>query len=534
MYDLREYVECFLNAEGITLTELARKLGYKSRTSLVRIVEGSTRPEGVRDFERRMLERFDISAEGEAALHEATAIVLRGREIFQAHREMMRLVRGDPVHSEGDSEAWIRSPGESVRQRAADRWGAATDLEITLLNGYNLRIYPELARLLERQDVHIEHYIFADGGSAWVIRLLNALMPVLFSKGYSGFIRFADKEAELGQVRALAAADAMLCRYRTPGGEAKEEMVVFHDPNEGIVLPLPEGAKEELMLRCVHSELYQSLKRTYFSKETFEDYIQYSEDYAELERGRAIWKIKPDIGVDYIPSDILIAAAREGPIPKDADFHKVLDALGKVYARRYQDSFTKRRVAHTVLKRSAMRRFARTGRLSDHFWGMRAFTLEERVRILKVLLQQQLENPYVHLYFLKEDDSVRDVEIACYEDLGILILQSDTDYNLASRHSEAMISHPVILNLFQRFFMEEMVGEYSLPESASIVILRELIAECEQLSQSKIGRLNPPPRILCGGRIDRFPGFRGGRNGRIREAKLKHGWPPHRQSELGG
>ena len=50
--------------------------------------------------------------------------------------------------------------------------------------------------------------------------------------------------------------------------------------------------------------------------------------------------------------------------------------------------------------------------------------------ILGDLLKQQNENPYLHTYFLKDDATLRDVEIAYYEDVGMLILESDTDYNL--------------------------------------------------------------------------------------------------------
>ena len=136
------------------------------------------------------------------------------------------------------------------------------------------------------------------------------------------------------------------------------------------------------------------------------------------------------------------------------------------------------------MKRGAMRRFAQTGRTSDHFWMMDAYTPEERVEILQSLLKQQMENPYLHMFFLKQDDVLRDVEIACYEDFGMLLLEADTGYNLDNGHSEALITHQALLRLYRDFFMNVLLRDYVLPKSETIRFLRQLIAEATQAMQA--------------------------------------------------
>ena len=137
------------------------------------------------------------------------------------------------------------------------------------------------------------------------------------------------------------------------------------------------------------------------------------------------------------------------------------------------------------MKRSAMRRFAQTGKTTDHFWMMEAYTPAERIEILESLLEQQRDNPYMHMYFLKDDDAIRDVEIAYYEDLGMLFLEADTDYNLEAGHSEVLITHQEALRLYREFFTNVLLAQYVLPESETCRFFEELIEE--------VGRMEGAP-----------------------------------------
>lgn len=374
---------------------------------------------------------------------------------------------------------WVRSMNGDERQDLLARWSEVSDLRITLINSQYDLIYTAMVKLLHsRSDVQIKQYVLSNRDNRQTIHLINGLMPMLYEERYQGYIRVIDPLEERTTPLGIAAADVMVCQYRLPDGEVREDMIAFHEPYEGIELSVRGGASD-LGLLGIREECYVPIKRTYFDSTDMMDYLQYSMDYAALERGRAIWKIKPDIGVDYIPGDIIVAAVREGPLPQEWDIASMADTLEEIYTRRYQDSFSKHCPAHTIFKRGAMLQFAQTGKTTDHFWGMRAYTPEERMRILNELLNQQLDNPYVHMYFFKDDELVRDVEIAYYEDLGILILPSDTDYNLAAGHSEVMISYPEMMRLYRDFFMEELVSKYVLSENDSVAFLRELIAVCK-------------------------------------------------------
>ena len=43
MQDLQEYIREFMDCQGLSITALSEKLGYKSKTSLERILSGTSR-----------------------------------------------------------------------------------------------------------------------------------------------------------------------------------------------------------------------------------------------------------------------------------------------------------------------------------------------------------------------------------------------------------------------------------------------------------------------------------------------------------
>ena len=65
----------------------------------------------------------------------------------------------------------------------------------------------------------------------------------------------------------------------------------------------------------------------------------------------------------------------------------------------------------------------------------------------------------------------------------MLILESDTDYNLEQGHSEIMVTHQEMLNLYREFFMNVLIQDYVYPESETCKFLRTLIEEVRRLDK---------------------------------------------------
>lgn len=459
---------------------LTTELGYRSKTSLERLMNGSTRDASLERFEENVRAAFELTEEEQAQLHEAVQVARLGEEQYLVGLKVWDFVSGKQTEQTKELEITDVLTGSpvSLKERYAGRRVQAAVFNCQ----YITALFSLLRALLGEEGVKVRHYMFIDSDGVRTMSALNTLMQVFYMKGYSGYTFTAMPEEKASHC-GINAADAAIFDYCDDTGTPCEDIVVFTGAQSGRLLTYrgAQGRTERLL--GIDTRRFESIKRTYFDCGALEDYVRYSENYAALEYNRSIWKLKPDVGVDQIPMHVLSQAFLRAPLPEEVGdaFGKTFAELQDIYKRRFLNSCTKRKPVYTIMKRSAMRRFAQTGRTTDHFWMMTPYTPSERIEILESLLKQQRDNPFMHMYFLKEDDTVRDVEIAYYEDVGMLFLEADTDYNLEAGHSEVMITHQEALRLYREFFMNVLLCEYVLPESETCRFFEELIEEVRKL-----------------------------------------------------
>lgn len=480
MVDVREYIRNILFQENLSLSELSKILGYKSRTSLDRILNANTRPESIRKLEQALLKAFSLTSDEKRALHEAVQVTIYGKERYLATQKMWDFVQG--VQSAQEEDLTIVDGQSGCTVDLYHRYAEGGSVHMIVVNcQYIAGLFALMKKLLQREDMAVAHYMYVNKDNVRTISAVNSLMTVFYERGYDGYVRHGESSGKGGLDCGLNEADMLITMWRDADETERMDMVLFSDSASEVLIEAKCPGKNFLERTGLDRRYYTSIKRTYFECSAFEDYIQYSSDYAALERNHAVWKIKPDVGVDQIPAWILKKAIQDGPIPQDEQFSQTLDILTEIYQKRVENTYSKRKHSFIIYKRGAMHRFAMTGKTTDHFWGMRPYTPKERIAILSELLKHQLENPYVHLYFLKDDAALRNAEIAYYEDIGMLILESDTDYNLEEGHSEIMITHQEMLRLYKKFYMEVLIRDCVYPESETCSGLRNLIEMVRQL-----------------------------------------------------
>lgn len=483
MKNIREVTRKIAKARGLTLSGLTEKLGYRSKTSLERIMNGTTRESSLVKFEQAMHEALILSEEERAALHEAVLVSRCGEETYRVRLKMWEFVQGSRLAN--SPALTVRDVQDGKPIDLAARYRGQRVRALVFNCQYIGGLFSLLRELLGVEGACVRHFMYLDSDGVRAMSAINALMSVFYLKGYSGYT-FTVDDSEKGMHCGINTLDGALFDYQDEQGVSCEDIVIFNSTDSGRLMTLrgAHGRTENLL--GIDTRSFQSIKHAYFHCGAFEDYVRYSREYAMLEFNRGIWKIKPDIGIDQIPPHILASAFLRSPESenKDPRFLDSFAALREIYDKRFENTYSKRKHAYTIMKRGAMLRFAQTGRTSDHFWMMDAYTPEERMEILQSLLRQQMENPYLHMFFLKQDDVLRDVEIACYEDFGMLLLEADTGYNLDEGHSEALITHQVLLQLYRDFFMNVLLRDYVLPKSETIRFLRQLIAEVMQAIQA--------------------------------------------------
>ena len=200
------------------------------------------------------------------------------------------------------------------------------------------------------------------------------------------------------------------------------------------------------------------------------DYLAYTEDCRKLEQNRAIYTIKLDVPVSFVPADILVSCVSDGLLEKE-----VLEDMERIHRQRFENFLTKKKVNHTIFSREAMERFAQTGRQSDHFFALRSYTPGERVRILQNLREQEARNPYFHVHFFTDDFEPPASEMALYEGVGTLMAKPYTNYDLAGDHAETIIAQEEFCVSFRAFFLHDLLERHVLSREATLAVLDELI-----------------------------------------------------------
>lgn len=475
---MKNYILHFIVQNGLTLNEYAQALGYKSVTSLKRLMEGDVKARAYRQFEERIVGKFTLSADERAELHRVILSVLNKKSEDDIHNAIFKWLTAcsDDSMITCDCQNIQLFHGVSGTNNKEDLYHhllRKNDVRFIIMNNTNDILFSSLRSLLKEMDISIEHYLLLNKNLTRTVNAISTLMPVFFFPRYQvSYLISNDSDSPVYLTNNL-----LFIEFTNEAGAIEAEELFIDVDGRATILE-SNASHVQMIRQIISSRPWKPLKKSYFCNQSDENYIQYSTQYAALERDRSIYKIKPDIGIDYIPMEILRNATTEGPMEKTSAFNAMVTELMKIYSDRTQNTFEKRKTSHTVLKKNAMISFAKTGMQTDHFWGMRPFTKSERLAILQLLKHQMTNNVFFNLHFLANDDLIQDIEIACYSQKGFLILDAASSYDLAAGHSEIILSCKPLEDAFIDFFREVLIPKYCLTYKESINFIDKLIDIC--------------------------------------------------------
>ncbi|MBE5804996.1 MAG: hypothetical protein E7316_10865 [Clostridiales bacterium] len=478
---MRQFIQSIQRSRGISVAELAAMLGYKSQTSVARIMHGKANVESVTRFCQLM-----NACEALALTDEETdqlGRVLERKRLSQAEyaaTDILRLLLREDLPVV-DPVLVLVNTGE--RQRMMERYLPMTDMRITILNCETVLLFGSLAQLVRQGKAKVEHYLYSDDSLLRTVMTIRAALPILHENGYFGGLTYVSREEILNNPRGILMADVMLCEYEREG-TPWYDLVIFQNKEEGMCFTFPgSGTTVHRMMEAVKAKA-QPLRNGGMPslREGYSAYLRYC---SNLERDRAVYRIKPDFGMEQIPAEIWIRAFKEGPMAGDLTAVGDTKEMAELTRQRQKNTFSKKQAQHHVFKQRAVWKFVRTGRLSDQFWAFRTLTMQERLETLRNMLEQHTQNPYYKLHFLKDEDCIRDDEIICYDGMGIIFIKAGTDYNLQAAHSEIMVSQPEFLRIYRQFFLHSILPNSVQPEYKTRKILLEMIDYCQKNLQEE-------------------------------------------------
>lgn len=470
-----------LKQKNVSVTELSRMMGFKSRNSLFRIVNDQTSSDTEAAFLASLREKgvLPLSDAEWGDLEVALEISRYGRNEFIARKAISHLMM--ETHAPPDDAGDEPHPLDAIIGEFAD----CTEVRMMICNCCRLSFMQALRNSLvtfpNTVKLFIEHYIHSS--QEMVVQNIAATRPLLFFDWYKPYI--VPPHACSPERDAMLRTSCFTIIGTDAQGRRLQRQFFMLAEFELRELRLEMGFELLLvkMLDGMRDCITPMKDRTHCPDDLPQTYLAYTEEYRQLERNRAVYSIKPDIPINYIHPDLLRQPlidgfAQLGMAPND-ESEALIGQFYDIHLKRWENFATKTKVTHTVFTRKAMERFARTGRQSDHFFGMRPYTPDERRSILTALREMAVSNPYFNVHFLKDSTGVDPGEITLYDGRGVLLTCPGTDYDLGGDHTEVLITNESFADKFRDFYLHELLTGHVMGYHETLAVLDELIRMIE-------------------------------------------------------
>lgn len=464
------YVRAIMRKRDLTLLTLCDMLGYRSPTSVTRIMQGSANRESLLKFAERLraCTELALTRQENSALDDLIELHDIGDQDYVAMVAMRRMIRGETIVPE---KTLMLQWQDGTKRSFLAHYSSLKVQSMLILNSESVTLFHDLALMLAKKPFPVEHYMFAGNHPLHTVQCLHAAMPVIYSESYQSYSYSIARDPAL-TTRGIITSDALFCEYEGADGETVHEMTIFVESDLGLVQRTTKGSE---LMRYVLPRRDRLCPIRVSVPDS--DMFQYNAFCLELERNCGVYRIKTDIGLDQIPVSILKRAVADHAPPEVVE---TLDSLADQFADRQENTLNKRAPQYHIMKRRAMWQFIQTGRMSDHLWCCRSFTMRERLEILTFIRDELMRKAEFHLRFLKDDDALRDDEIVLYEGKGLSIIKPGTDYNLQKDHVECLITQTEFISFFRRFFMESTMRYRVETEEASRAELDRMIDFCQR------------------------------------------------------
>ncbi len=484
MKEIPTFGECLteiMRKKHISVSDLARRMNYRSRTSLSRLLRDETRYDSIEDFMNRIepVSAWLLTAEEMTRLKAAMQVSRLGRARYRAYENIWRLV-GEPKPSALPVPLQCYGSGKAATlQELTEVWHESQALELLLINSGCDQLFRELEKLLRsRPDFpcRISHYLLVRNSPGAMAQQLGALMGIFHDPRYQGYYRTWEQEGSYLS-DSIQNNIAVATGIRADG---QPFMHILGIQEDGPNLLYENNQALDFMNFFRHSteSFYkgvQPLKTEYPEQELIEGLIVICRRYLNCELDRTTYCLAPDICFELIPYEILKKVMFDSALSECDEQTPQAAELIDIHRMRYENIRRKKKKTVFMFTWEGLKKFARTGRTTDHVAGMRTFTPQERITILKDVVEQCRSNVYLSVYILRTDTKVRGMTLTTHEGLGTYLLDSNTQYDVVRGHSEAFILMPEFAATLSDFFRDELIEKHTYSEAESIDMLRTLI-----------------------------------------------------------
>jgi len=467
-------VRQYILRQRLSYQEIADTLGYKSKTSVARIIQGETSYDLRQQFFSRLVGHYADTPQESAALKEAlrfSRLTAQDQAYFRCYADLLH----KDFSAESDRDYLCAAPQEdapvSLRARVSRLAECSYHITLSIFGQPDGELILSLYQMLEDSGCAfaIAHYIFTDEDVMPMLRSVVSSASILFNPRYMLY--------RCPRAQGLPALDnQLLLQYCLEDGSIRED-VLLPAQDAGLMLcPLENSDLTGFYSRSLPGVQSGALVREYRSdtpQEMLAACIAMQEQICELEKDCAVYSFKKGLSIEFIPPEIGKNAFLFDQLSRD-EAKAVAVQLARIQKSRHQMLLTRRKPMHFVLSPAAFQRFIWTGRLVNHPPFLRPLTPKERYDVLTLIMDQLRENPYFSIRFTTDDipPILTHMSLTCYQHFrhtsshqavtkGCLLIQPGLDS--ASRLACAELDDPKLAESYAHFFLEELIPQYTQP-----------------------------------------------------------------------
>ena len=406
------------------LMKLTAELGYKSKTTIARVLSGQYTYKSCMKIYKDLQDRKLINAQWGKRFEDALRNVQRGKkesEILEAFRKSIMDADTETVPDSVDMVPLtdlliLGCPWKETDHIVSGILKANADISILhAMSEKELLQYPEMFMMLIEHLPHPQYM---------ALLIPENKLPDKRTRHLA-----LGKDAKSGLEYILVAVEDRIQWMRLDGAHHFEACRTWLDSLGG-------------------TPLYRNEQM-----ESGVDYIHMMQQSYEMEHGHYAAIIKPTMGVQMIPARLTVEAfddtVEETHLPLKASRETMVYLLQK----RVENVLKQQQALHLIVSQSSMEKFVRSGYLSDHFYACRPYSKEERKAILDYLLLL-ISKGKITLHFWKKK---KELPVSCeaYENVGVLIYPGQTNYySRGENYRELFLPGKTLFPVIDQFVRE--------------------------------------------------------------------------------
>jgi len=373
---MKDCLAAWMAAQGLSAAELTGMLGYKSKTSVARLLRGESNLKTMGSLLEQLFPRLD--GEWPERFRRALRVEQYGPERYRLFRVM----------HESNFET---APAEILPHRG---W---PENDTVLLYGFpGKSLFAGVDALLQSRN-QVIHYIMRDDIFTHP-ELLNGLITHITAMNYQAVL--VDHSQTVPWNLAVTGSGKIYINHQWL--DTGDRSFLPHQLREGISL-----------------YQYEDLSRGH-------EYVDFVRSAYETEKGAAVTMLRPTLALQMIPPEILFSSFGDFVAPHHEPIGASTATLRIVLEKRYENFYHRNKPTLLLFSRKAMDKFISEGTMTDRFFALRPFSPEERSAIVRTLEAFSREDQ-VRIALL--DRKAWKYSFEAYENRGVLAYPSETNYN---------------------------------------------------------------------------------------------------------